>query len=89
MQNRPKLTAKQERIKTAIRPLVESILKESKFKAVKVTYSNGFHITTDVNPNVSDEEIYRYFKVGSTVNIGMGPDDKLVKITNVEILPTE
>lgn len=64
-------------------------LSEAKFKGVKVTYSNGTHITTSVNPNVSDEDIKRYFKVGSTANIGSGDRDKVVKIVDVEILPEE
>jgi len=55
-------------------------------KGVKVTYDNGDTTTTSVNPNVSDDNIREYFKVGSTVNIGDGPDDKMVKITDVEIL---
>jgi len=64
-------------------------LSEAKFKGVKVTYSNGTHVTTSVNPNVTDEQIRRYFKIGSTANIGSGDRDKVVKIVDVEILPEE
>lgn len=55
------------------------------FKKVKVTYSNGDETTTSVNPSVSDEDIRNYFKVGSQVNVGLGPDDNMKTIESVEI----
>lgn len=58
----------------------------AEMKAVKVDYDNGDTIATSVNPNVSDDDIREYFKVGSEINIGDAPNDKMAKITNVEIV---
>lgn len=55
------------------------------FKKVKVKYNTGDEITTSVNSAVSDEDIEKYFKVGSRVNISAGPDDKMATIESVEI----
>lgn len=75
--------------KKLVTEMIKHQLNEAKFKGVKVTYSNGDHITTSVNPNVTDEEIKQYFKVGRKANIGNGEHDKIVTIKSVEILPEE
>lgn len=82
-------STRKQLIENKIRSLVKEVLNEATFKTVKVTYSNGLSITTSVNPNVSEADIYKYFKVGSSVNIGTGGQDKVVKIANVEILGDE
>ena len=66
---------------------VKSQLNEAKFRSVKVVYSDGTHITTSMNPNITDSEIRQYFKVGQRANIGQGERDKVVTIKSVEILP--
>jgi len=76
-------------LENKLRKMVREVLNEAKFRSVKVTYSNGMSITTNLNPNISDAEIHQYFKVGREANIGMGEKDKIVKIKNVEILPDE
>ena len=84
-----KLTEQQiKKIKPMLTKLVNEVkqeLTEATFRSVKVTYSNGLSITTDMNPKLSDAEIKDYFKIGKTANIGNGERDKVVKITNVEI----
>lgn len=40
---------------------------------------------TSLNPACTDEAVRDYFKVGSTANIGKGPEDYEVTITKVEI----
>jgi len=54
-------------------------------RAVKVTFSDGDTITTDMAAGLSDEDIYNYYKIGKTFNIG-NVEDNLQKVTNVEIL---
>ncbi len=55
------------------------------FRVVKVTFSDGDTITTDMNPILTDDEIYAYYKIGRVFNLGV-VNDKLVKVTNVDIL---
>lgn len=79
-----------KRLKPLLTKLVNEVkqeLKEATFRSVKVTYSNGTSMTTSLNPKVTDAEIKQYFRIGQRVNIGSGENDKVVKITNVEILP--
>lgn len=61
--------------------------KNEALRAVRITYDNGMQQTTDVAAGLSDEKIRNYFRVGSRVNIGDGPNDLMATIKNVEILP--
>ena len=70
-----------------VKKTTKKIMNEAKFKTVKVIYANGLSIETSVNPNLTDQEIKNYYKIGSTVNIGMGENDKITKIKSVEIAP--
>lgn len=54
-------------------------------RAVKVTYSNGESITTDING--TDQEILDYFKVGKSFNLGKGEKDDIQTVVKAEILP--
>lgn len=58
----------------------------SNLRSVKVTYSNGDIITTDMAAHLTDKEIKDYFKIGKVFNIGSGEDDLLAKVKEVEIL---
>jgi len=53
-------------------------------REVKVTYSNGDVIETDING--TDKEIKEYFKIGRVFNVGRGVNDELAKVKKVEIL---
>jgi hypothetical protein len=84
------LTPTQIKLKKVLKPIVEGILNEVRFKTVKVTYSNGMTMTTSINPNLSDNEILSYYKIGTKVNIGNGDKDRMVTIKKAEMLePSE
>ena len=51
---------------------------------VKVHYSNGKSIKTEMNKNLTDKEILNYFKIGKIFNIGTIKDE-MAKVTKVEI----
>lgn len=57
-----------------------------KLRSVRVTYDNGDTITTSMASHLSDDDIYKYFKIGKTFNIGSGANDLLAKVEKVEIL---
>lgn len=67
----------------------KNMLKEGTMRAVKVTYSDGNSISTNMNGQISDDEIKRYYKIGSVATFERNGQEKKVKITNVEILPDE
>lgn len=54
-------------------------------RCVKVTFSDGDTITTEMNSELSDDEIRSYYRIGRVFNLGC-VNDRLVKVTNVEIL---
>ena len=85
------MPTKRQLIESAIEKIVrKTIVSEgAKFKGAKVTYSDGTVITSSINPNMSDDEIKKYYRIGSKVNIGRGDRDKIVKIVDVEVLPVE
>ena len=61
---------------------------EKKYKPlreVRVTYSSGDVIETNMSSNLYNKEIKDYFKVGKTFNIG-SLNDRLAKVKNVKIL---
>lgn len=55
-------------------------------REVKVTFSDGDIINTNIAENITDSEIYKYYKIGQTFNLGIGEKDHLVKVVKVEIL---
>lgn len=57
-----------------------------KLRSVEVTYSTGDVISTSMAAHLSDEDIYAYFKPGRIFNIGNGPNDKLAKVVDVNII---
>lgn len=63
-----------------------NLLESSKLRSVKVTYDNGDVVHTNMAADLTDDEIRDYFKIGKTFNIGDGPNDKMVKVKDVEIL---
>lgn len=84
------MTVKQQKlIETYIRLKVKSMLNEATFRVIKVTYSDGNSISTNMNGAVTDEEIKRYYRIGSIATFERNGQEKKVKITNVEILPDE
>lgn len=54
-------------------------------RVVKVTFSDGDTITTEMNSELSDNEIRSYYKIGRVFNLGC-VNDRLVKVTNVDII---
>lgn len=52
-------------------------------KAVKVTFQNGDHLSTNING--TDEEIIAYYKPGKVFNIGT-VEDNLQPVVKCEIL---
>lgn len=54
-------------------------------RCVKVTFSDGDTITTDMHGALTDDEICSYYKIGRVFNLGC-VEDRLVKVTDVEIL---
>jgi len=67
----------------------KEVSKPTKLRSVKVTYENGDVVPTNMAANITDDEIYNYFKVGKTFNIGLGPKDNLTKVAKVEILEND
>lgn len=66
--------------------LIESLLKESKLRTVKVLFQNGDELTTNMAAHLKDDEIKNYYKVGKTFNLGSGDKDKMTKVKKVIIL---
>jgi len=54
-------------------------------REVRVEYENGDVIETSMAANLTDEEIYDYFRPGKIFNIGTS-NDNLQKVKNVEII---
>lgn len=52
---------------------------------VKISYADGQIIGTSLNPNLSDAEIYEYFKIGKVFNIG-NVVDNCQKVVKCEII---
>lgn len=64
----------------------ESVTTEyPKLRSVKVEFENGDVINTNMAADLTDEEIYNYYKVGSEFNLGRESDD-MQKVKNVIIL---
>ena len=56
-----------------------------KFKSVNVKFKNAkYNYTTSVNPQISDEEIQKYF-IGTAFNVGSFPEEIFETCTSVEI----
>jgi len=65
----------------------EEPLEEGSLRSVKVTFSDGNTITTDMAANLSDEQIQDYYQVGKRFNLGDGAGgDNVVTVSNVEVL---
>jgi len=63
-------------------------MQSKELRAVRVTYDNGETITTNMSAELTAEEIYTYYRIGRYFNIGFfsGEDDRMAKVTKVEIL---
>jgi hypothetical protein len=62
----------------------------SELRAIKVTYSDGTEISTNMAAHLTDDQITDYFKVGSWFNLGDPYDcckDNMQKVVKTEILP--
>ena len=53
---------------------------------VNVTYENGEVVPTEVNADMTEDEIREYFKPGKEFNIGTGNKDNFQKVKSIEIL---
>ena len=76
-------------VENYVRRQVRKRLSEATFRAVKVTYSDGNSISTNMNGALTDAEIKKYYRIGSVATFERNGQEKKVKITNVEILPDE
>lgn len=54
-------------------------------RAVRVTYSDGSVIATDMAAHLTDQEMLDYFKIGRQFNIG-SVTDNMQTVTKCEIL---
>lgn len=72
-------------LENKVRRIVRNLLNED-FREVKVHFDNGDSLTTSMNPKLTDEQIYGYYAVGKSFNIGAAGKDKLTKVKKVEIL---
>ena len=62
----------------------------SVLRAIKVTYSDGTEISTNMAAHLTDEQMTDYFKVGSWFNLGGKFDpcaDNMQQVVKTEILP--
>lgn len=57
----------------------------SKLRSIKVTYSDGSIICTSMAAHLTDEQMLKYFEVGTVFNIG-SLHDNLQTIVKSEIL---
>ena len=67
----------------------ENDVRPAQLRAVKVWFSDGNHLVTNMAKGITDKEIRDYYAVGRTFNVGQDPDgqeDNLVKVTRIEIL---
>jgi len=61
------------------------MVNKGKIDYVRVYYTNGVNIVTSVNPNLTDAEVRKYFRIGERVNIGRGEKDRMTSIKKVVI----
>lgn len=65
----------------------EVVAEAGNLRSVKVTFSDGNTITTDMAANLSDEQIQDYYQIGKRFNLGDGAGgDNVVTVSNVEVL---
>jgi len=57
----------------------------NKLRGVEVTYADGTVIPTSMAANLSDEDIYKYFEIGSLFNIG-SVEDNMQAVQSVNII---
>lgn len=62
-----------------------NVVNENNLRSVTVKYENGDVVNTSVAKHLTDEEIRDYFKVGTKVNVGIGPQDNIQTIEEVII----
>lgn len=54
-------------------------------RSIKVTYSDGSVIDTNMAAHLTDAQMLDYFKVGKRFNLGNGPEDKIATVVSAEI----
>jgi hypothetical protein len=57
----------------------------SELRAIKVTYSDGTEISTNMAANLTDDQMLDYFKVGAWFNLG-SVTDNMQQVVKAEIL---
>jgi hypothetical protein len=63
------------------------ITEENKpLRSVKVEFENGDSYNTSMASHLTDEEIKNYYKIGTTFNIGLGPNDNMQTVKSCIIL---
>ena len=55
-------------------------------RAVKVTFTNGDSLTTNMAAGLTNAEIKAYYKKGRVFNVGSGPNDRMTRVKSVRIL---
>lgn len=58
----------------------------TKLRTVKVYFTNGTSLTTNMAARLTNKEIRSYYRVGKVFNIGAGPNDRLTKVKRVKII---
>lgn len=59
---------------------------EGELRSVRVTFDDGNVVNTNIAAGVTDEEIKAYYAVGKEFNLGSGENDRIAKVTKVDIL---
>jgi hypothetical protein len=81
-----KATKEEAEAKAAELRVHGSKVKASDLRIVRVTFDDGNVINTNMAAGVSDEEIKAYYAPGTEFNVGSGENDKMAKVTKVEIV---
>lgn len=58
---------------------------KGKIDYVTIYYTNNTKLESSVNPNLTDKEVYDYYKVGRVFNVGRGEHDYFQKVKKVVI----
>lgn len=58
----------------------------NKLCCVKVRFSDDSELITSMAAHLTDEKIKAYFQPGRVFNVGSGENDKMAKVTHIEII---
>lgn len=55
-------------------------------RCVKIKFSDDSELITNMSAHLTDEQIKDYYMFGNTFNVGSGENDKIVKVSHIEII---